>query len=161
MMNVKMPTATDDDDDRVDHRAFDLALERFGSFLELGQALQNDFQRTARLAGLDHVDVQAVEGLGALGHRLGERRARLRSRRRRPSGVFLRRPGLGCWPSRIRRLRRIGRPASCRIESCRVKVVSTLRADAADGEAALLLAALAFSAAAFLRLFLTAIFVTK
>ena len=75
MMNVKMPTATDDDDDRVDHRAFDFALERFGPFQEVGEALENDFQGTARLAGLDHVDVQAVEALGALGHRFGERGA--------------------------------------------------------------------------------------
>ena len=58
-----------DDDDRVDHRAFDFALERFGPFQELGQARENDFQGTAGLAGLDHVDVQAVEALGALGHR--------------------------------------------------------------------------------------------
>ena len=38
---------------------------------------------------------------------------------------FLKRPGLHC-PSRIRRLRRIGRPASCRIENCRVNVVRAL-----------------------------------
>ncbi len=30
------------------------------------------------------------------------------------------------WPSRIFRLRRIGRPASCKVESCRVKVQSCL-----------------------------------
>ena len=64
-----------DDDDRVDHRAFDFALERFGPFLEVGQALQNELQRTARLAGLDHVHVQPVEALGALGHAFGERGA--------------------------------------------------------------------------------------
>src|SRR5262249_35548237 len=34
-------------------------------------------------------------------------------------------PGLH-WPSRIFRLRRIGRPASCRVESWRVKVQSCL-----------------------------------
>ena len=50
----------------------DLALQRLGAFLELGQALQDDFQGPARLAGLDHVDVQAVEGLGRLAHGLGE-----------------------------------------------------------------------------------------
>ncbi len=33
-----------DDDDRVDHRPFDLAFERLGLLHELGQALQNDFQ---------------------------------------------------------------------------------------------------------------------
>ena len=81
MMNVKMPTATDDDDDRIDHRAFDLALERFGSFLEVGQALQNDFQRTAGLAGLDHVHVQAVEALWGFWPSLARAWSRLRCRR--------------------------------------------------------------------------------
>ena len=38
---------------------------------------------------------------------------------------FLSTPGLH-WPSRILRLRRIGRPASCSVESWRVKVVSCL-----------------------------------
>ena len=46
--------------------------------LELGQALENDFEGTAGLAGLDHVDVEVVERLGLLGHRFGERVARLR-----------------------------------------------------------------------------------
>ena len=53
-------------------RPADLAFERLGAFLELGQAFQDDFQGPARLAGLDHVDVQAVEGLGRLAHGLGE-----------------------------------------------------------------------------------------
>ncbi len=56
----------------VDHGPADLAFERLGAFLELGEALQDDFQGAARLAGLDHVDVQAVEGLGGLAHGLGE-----------------------------------------------------------------------------------------
>ena len=64
-----------DHDDRIDHGAFDLALERLRSLHELGQAAENDFQRTAGLAGLDHVHVQAVEGLGAFRHGLAERRA--------------------------------------------------------------------------------------
>ena len=38
---------------------------------------------------------------------------------------FLRTPGLH-WPSRIFRLRKIGRPASCKVESCRVKIQSCL-----------------------------------
>ncbi len=38
---------------------------------------------------------------------------------------FFMRPGF-CWFSRMRRLRRIGRPASCKMESCRVNVVSVL-----------------------------------
>ena len=83
------------------------------------------FQRTARLAGLDHVHIQPVEALGALGHRLRRAWSRLRSRRTTSSSEYLSRPGLG-WPARIRRLRRIGRPASCRIESCRVNVVRSL-----------------------------------
>ena len=71
-MNVKMQHGHQDDHDRIDQRAFDLAFERQRTFLELGQALENGFQGTARLAGLDHVDVQAVEGLGAFGHGLRE-----------------------------------------------------------------------------------------
>jgi hypothetical protein len=46
------------------------------ALLEFGQALQNDFERTARFTRLDHVDVEVVEGLGLLGHRLGERASR-------------------------------------------------------------------------------------
>ena len=72
MMNVRMADGDDDDDDRVDHRADDLALEALGLLLEVGQALEDDFQRTAGLAGLDHVHVEPVERLGVLGHRLGE-----------------------------------------------------------------------------------------
>ena len=75
MMKTRMPTAKSDDEDRVDHGAADLALERLGAFLELGEPLEDDFQGAARLARLDHVDVQAVEGLGRLGHGLGERGA--------------------------------------------------------------------------------------
>ena len=54
----------------------------------------------------------------------------------------------------------MGRPASCRMESWRVKVVRTFDFDAADGEG-LALACRPSSAAAVLRLFLTEIFVTK
>ena len=64
-----------DDEDRVDHRAANLALQRLGPLLELGQALENDFQCAARLAGLDHVHVQPIERLGRLAHGLGERGA--------------------------------------------------------------------------------------
>ena len=38
--------------------------------------------------------------------------------------LFFSRPGF-CWSSRICRLRRIGRPASCRIDNWRVKAVRT------------------------------------
>ncbi len=62
-----------DDDDRIDHRPFDLPLERLGAFLELGEPAENDFERAARLAGLDHVHIEAVEGLGRFGHGLAER----------------------------------------------------------------------------------------
>ncbi len=59
----------------------------------------------------------------------------------------------------MRMLRKIGRPASCRIESCRVNVVQHLRFDAPDGEAApFFLPALSVF---FLRSFLTEILVTK
>ena len=75
MMNVKMRDGDQDDHDRVDHGAGDLALEALGLFLEVGQALEDDFEGTAGLAGLDHVDVEAVEALGVLAERLGERAA--------------------------------------------------------------------------------------
>ena len=65
------------DHHRVDHRPLDLFLQRLGLLQEVGQALEDDLQRAAGLAGLDHVHVQAVEGLGLPGHRLGERVARL------------------------------------------------------------------------------------
>ncbi len=65
-----------DDRDRVDHGPLDLAFEALGLLLELGQSLENDFEGTAGLARLDHVDVEVVEGLGLLGHRFGERVAR-------------------------------------------------------------------------------------
>ena len=58
--------------DRVGQCTLDFPFEGFGPLFELGQTLENDFEGTARLAGLDHVDVEAVEGLGAFGHCLGE-----------------------------------------------------------------------------------------
>ncbi len=62
-------------DDRIDHRPFDFPLEVFGLFHEVGQTLQDDFQGTTRLTGLDHVDVQPIKRLGGLAHRFGQRRA--------------------------------------------------------------------------------------
>src|SRR5205823_11416332 len=56
-----------DDDDGVNHRALDAAGQALGLFLELGKAAQNDFERAARLAGPDHVDVESVKTLGMLG----------------------------------------------------------------------------------------------
>ena len=113
------------DEDRVDHRSADLALQRLGPLLELGEPLQDDFQGPARLAGLDHVDVQAVEGLGATWPwpRRGWSRSRSRRRRRSASSSW-RRAWTAC--SRIFRLRRIGRPASWRMANWRVKVVRVL-----------------------------------
>ncbi len=72
MMKARMPHGEEHDGDRVDQGALDLALQGLGPLLELGQAAEDDFQGTARLAGLDHVDVEAVEGLGRFGHGLGE-----------------------------------------------------------------------------------------
>ncbi len=57
---------------RVDQGRYDLALQPGGLLAELGQALQHDVQHAARLAGLDHVAVEFVEGLRILGHALGE-----------------------------------------------------------------------------------------
>ena len=63
----------EDDGDGIDQGALDLASQGLGSFLELGEAAKNDFERAAGLAGLDHVDIEPVEGLGRLAHGLGER----------------------------------------------------------------------------------------
>ena len=64
-----------DDHGRIDHRSFHLAFERFGPFLEFGQALEDDFKRAARFARLDHVDVEPIERFGRLAHPLGKRRS--------------------------------------------------------------------------------------
>ncbi len=61
-----------DHDDRVDHGPFDFSPEGLGPLLEVGQPLEDDFEGPTGLTGLDHVDVQAIEALGTLGHRLGE-----------------------------------------------------------------------------------------
>lgn len=39
-----------------------------GLFEEFGEALQDDIQHAAGFAGLDHVDVEGVEGAGVVGH---------------------------------------------------------------------------------------------
>ena len=111
-------------DDRVNQCAADFALERFGALQEVGKTLQDDFQGTTRFAGLDHIHVQPIERLGRLGHRFGQRGtgfdllADIHQR-------VLKRPPLAC-PSRILKLRRIGKPASCRMDSCRVNAVRCL-----------------------------------
>ena len=76
MMNDQDAHGDADDDRRVHHRPDDLLLQALGLFLELGQALEDDFQGTAGLAGFHHVHVQPVEALRVLGHRFGERHAR-------------------------------------------------------------------------------------
>src|SRR5262249_49114205 len=57
----------EDDGDGVDHGPGDAPLEALGLFLEVGKTLEDDFQGTAGLTGLDHVDIEAVEALGVLG----------------------------------------------------------------------------------------------
>ena len=149
MMNVKMPTATDDDDDRVDHRAFDFALRaiRDRSWKSARRCRMTSSAPPASPA-LIMLTYRRLKTLGALGHRFARASSPPSISSHESSSEFLSRPGF-CCPSRIRRLRRIGRPASCRIESCRVNVVEILRLHAADGEAALLLAA--WPSSAFLR----------
>ena len=71
------PDCDDHNRDGIDHRSLDFSLERFRPFEELGQALQNGFQRTARLARFHHVHVQTAKHLRALGHRFGQGRTRL------------------------------------------------------------------------------------
>ena len=60
---------------RVDHRALDLVLDLLRLFGKLGQAVQHNFEHTARLTGLHHVDIEVVEDLGIRRKRLGERSA--------------------------------------------------------------------------------------
>ena len=62
-----------DDDDRVDHRADDLFLQLSGLFHEVGKPIQDQIEHTAGLTGSDHVDIQFVERLGILAHRIGQR----------------------------------------------------------------------------------------
>ncbi len=57
----------------INHGPLHFAFQALGTFLELGQTLQNDFQSPAGLPGFDHVDVQVVERLGLFGHRFGQR----------------------------------------------------------------------------------------
>ena len=148
-----------DDDDRVDHRPFDLSLERLGALLELGQAAEDDFQRTARLAGLDHVDVQAVEGLGGLGHGLAERGPAFDLVADVHQAVLeLARLRLLFENSQAAEDRQAGVLQDREIAG---EDDADLRADAAQGELPLLLAADRPSSRPSLRAFFTAILVTK
>jgi hypothetical protein len=61
----------------VDHRADDLLLQLGGLLHEVGQAGEDQVEHAARLAGVDHVDVELVERLGVLAHGVGERAAAL------------------------------------------------------------------------------------
>ncbi len=133
MMNARIGDGDRDDDARVDHGALDAAGQALGLFLELGQAAENDFEGAARLAGLDHVDVEAVEALGVLAERLATACMPDSTSSTTSMRAFLSTPGF-IWPSRILRLRSTGRPASCRAENWRVKVTSCLLLDAAEGD---------------------------
>ena len=58
--------------DRVKHCGDNLAFDLLGLLHEFGEAIQDDFEDAAQLAGLDHVDEEAVEDLGVLGEAFGE-----------------------------------------------------------------------------------------
>src|SRR3954469_23786423 len=67
----------DDDRYRVDERRLDLGVQ-LDRLLDVGrEALQDDVEDTARLAGRHHVGEQVVERLGMLFHGVGERGAGL------------------------------------------------------------------------------------
>ena len=147
-----------DDRDRVDHGALDLAFEGFGPLLELGQTLEDHFQGPARLAGLDHVDVEPVEGLGRLGHGLGERGPALDLVADVDQGVFQRaRRGLLLEDLQAAQ---DGQAGVLQDGELAGEGGQRLRLHAADGEASCPFLP-AFFCAAVLRLFLTEIFVTK
>ena len=62
-----------DHDCRVNHGADDLFLQLRGFFHEIGEARQDQIEHTAHLAGVDHVHIKLVKGLGEFGHGIGER----------------------------------------------------------------------------------------
>ena len=100
-----------DDHGRVDHGADDLLLELGGLFHEVGQAGEDQVEHAARLAGVDHVDVELVERLGVLGHRVGERAAAF-DLVGHAADDRLEQARASAAASRICSERRIGRPAS-------------------------------------------------
>ena len=114
------------------------------------------FQRTARLAGLDHVHVQPVEALRALGHAFRKRRAgfdffaRIFERVLEPPGL-----GLAGQNPQAPQNRQTGVLQNRKLPRERRQIA---RLDAAEHEAALLLAP---AVSAFLRAFFAVIFVTK
>ena len=65
------------DDNWVDHRGLDLVSDLGGFFLEFRKARQNDFEHTAELSGLNHVDVKVVEDRRVLRERLRKSAATL------------------------------------------------------------------------------------
>ncbi len=67
----------DRDDQRVGHRRLHLAAQLDLLLDRVGQAQQHAVERTADLTGAHHRDVEAVERLRVLRHRLRERRALL------------------------------------------------------------------------------------
>ena len=110
--------------DRVDQGALDLPLQGLGRSLNSASRWRITSRAPPASPALIMLHVEPVEGLGGLGHRLGEGGPALDLVADVDQAVFQRGPA---WLlSRILRLRRIGRPASCRIESCRVKVVRSL-----------------------------------
>src|SRR5438309_955263 len=66
-----------ENDHRVDHRGQDLVLDLLRLLLEFGQPRQDDFEDTAELPGLDHVDEEIVEDTRTLGQPFGERASAL------------------------------------------------------------------------------------
>jgi hypothetical protein len=109
----------------VDRRADDLPLQRLHALHEARETLEDDVEHAAGLAGLDHVDVELVEGLRMLGEGLGERGAGLDVLGDFDDDVLEEgRASAGC--PRILRLRTIGRPASIRTDSWLVNWVNCL-----------------------------------
>jgi hypothetical protein len=64
--------ADEDHDGGVGHGADDLGAELDLGVHEVGEAVEDDVEVTARLTGADHVDVEVGEDLGVLGEGGGE-----------------------------------------------------------------------------------------
>ena len=73
---------------RIEKGGLDLALDFLRLFGKFSQAFQHHFQHAAQLAGLDHVDEQAVEHLGVLGERLGKGAATFDGQRQIAENAF-------------------------------------------------------------------------
>ena len=72
----------------INHGADDGALQLLGPLEKIHQPLKHHVQNTASFAGLDHVDIEAVEDFRVFGKRLGKRFAAAHITKHFPGDVF-------------------------------------------------------------------------